>query len=85
MMARYLPVSEKRKDDKRMADVNCDSDYMEIIMPKVGAAIETKYGWVNKSIPIFFYLDNADGHGTKKTVNKYVWALKEDHNVVCVH
>ena len=54
--------------DKVQHDVNCDSDYMLSIMPKVGKAIREAYFWVDKDDPVYCVLDSAGGHGKKDVV-----------------
>ena len=79
LMVRY------KRGDKREEDVSCDSKFMTNTMPEVGEAIRAAYHWVHQDTPIFLYLDNAGGHGTKEAVAAYVNKLKVDHNVICVH
>ncbi len=64
--------------DKREVDVSCDSSFMTDVMPKVGKAIREAYHWVPLEKPIFLYLDNAGGHGTKDAVDQYVQHLKDE-------
>ena len=85
LMVRYLGKNKKRDGDERMMDVSCDSEYMDDVMPEVGKAIREAYHWVSRDHPIFLYLDNAGGHGTQEIVDKYVWYLADNFNVVCVH
>ena len=85
LMVQYLSKTKTREGDKRYNDVSCDSEYMEGVMARVGVAIRDKYGWVDNDVPIFLYLDNAGGHGTQEIVDKYVRALKDKHNIICVH
>ena len=81
----YTLMVKNNPGDKREVDVSCDSKFMKNIMPKVGKAIRDAYHWVSRDIPIFMYLDNAGGHGTKEVVTAYVKALLDEYNVVCVH
>ena len=76
---------KNRAGDVREVDVSCDSEFMKKVMPKVGKAICDSYHWVSLAIPIFLYLDNAGGHGTKEVVEAYVKALADDWNAICVH
>jgi len=85
LMAKYHGQKAGEDADAREVDVSCDSDFMADIMPEVGAAIRAAYHWVSIDTPIFLYLDNAGGHGTKEVVDAYVKALKDDYNVECVH
>jgi len=71
--------------DVREVDVSCDSKFMTETMPQVGKAIRDAYTWVPRTTPIYLYLDNAGGHGTKDAVAAYVKALEDDYNVICVH
>ena len=66
-------------------DVSCDSKFMKNIMPKVGKAIRDAYHWVPRNIPIFMYLDNAGGRGTKEVVTAYDKSPLDEWNVICVH
>ena len=84
-MVQYLGKTKTRDGDKHWVDVNCNSDFMTDVMPKVGAAICAAYFWIAFAIPIFLYLDNAGGHGTQDAVDKYVKDLKKYFNVICVH
>ena len=79
LMVRYA------KGDEREEDTTCDSKFMEKIMPLVGRAIRNAHHWVSFSTPIFLYLDNAGGHGTKDVVDQYVADLRKIWNVICVH
>ena len=81
----YTLMVRSKKGDEREIDTTCDSKFMEMIMPEVGRAIREQYHWVPFSIPIFLYLDNAGGHGTKAVIDQYVKALKDDFNVILVH
>jgi hypothetical protein len=58
---------------------------MLTVMREVGQSIRRKYYWVSLNWPIFLYLDNAGGHGTKEAVRQYVEYLKAEFNVICVH
>ena len=69
----------------REVDVSCDSAFMERAMKEVGKSIRSSYHWVAIDHPIFLYLDNAGGHGTKEVVASYVKMLADDFNVVCIH
>ena len=48
-------------------------------------AIRASYHCVPDSIPIFLYLDNAGGHGTREIVDAYIRMLKDEYNVICIH
>lgn len=85
LMVRYNGPQNGQPGDKREVDVSCDSKFMKNTMPEVGKAIREAYHWVDINTPIFLYLDNAGGHGTKEVVDAYVKALEEDWNVICVH
>ena len=71
--------------EEREVDVSCDSNFMEITMQEVGEGIRSSYHWVPMEDPIFLYLDNAGGHGTKMVVAAYVKMLADDFNVICIH
>ena len=58
---------------------------MANIMPDVEEAICKAYHWVDKRTPIFLYLNNTGGHGTKEVVVAYVKALQDNYNIECVH
>ena len=107
LRVRYQGKTKTKDGDAIVRDVNCDSKYMDAVMPKVGKvrsqnllitssparlivasfvqAIREAYHFVDKTHPIFLYLDNAGGHGTDDCVTKYVKMLEEDYNVICVH
>ena len=76
---------KNRAGNVQEVDVSCDSDFMEKVMPKVGKAIRDSYHWVPLAIPIFLYLNDAGGHGTKEVVGAYVRTLADDWNVIFVH
>lgn len=76
---------KREKGEGRLVDVTCDSKFMQYAMKIVGKKIRETYHWVPVDWPIFLYLDNAGGHGTKEVVAEYVRELKEEHNVVCIH
>ena len=59
--------------------------FMEFAMQKVGTEIREAFHWVEEDWPIFLYLDNAGGHGTKETVDRYVNDLWERHNIKCIN
>ena len=84
-MGRYKLMVRYNKGDKREVDAACDSKFMLQTMPSVGKAIRDAHHWVSFDTPIFLYLDNAGGHGTKEIVDKYVADLKTKYNVICVH
>ena len=48
-------------------------------------AIRNTHFWVEVDEPIYLFLDNACGHGTSETVDKYVAMLKTYYNVICIH
>jgi len=73
------------KGDKRVVDVNCDSEFMLSVMPEVGAAIREKMHFVDPDEPIYLVLDNAGGHGTDEAIEQYVTLLREEYNVICHH
>ena len=83
-MGGHSLVVGMEKGDEREVDCNCNSEFMERIMDDVGKSIREHYEklGVERETPIFLFLDNAGGHGTKETVGAYVASLKEDHNVV---
>jgi len=62
-------------------DVSCDSEFMKEHMDAIGRAIRVKYHWVPQEDEIFLVMDNAGGHGTRDTIDKYVADLLEDHKV----
>ena len=86
LMGGHSLVVRMKKGDEREVDCSCNSEFMEKIMDEVGKAIRKHYDklGISREIPIFLFLDNAGGHGTQETVDKYVASLKEDHNVVCM-
>jgi len=69
------------KGDERPVDVSCDSEFMMEHMDAIGKAIREKYHWVPPEDEIFLVMDNAGGHGTHDTIDKYVADLLEDHKV----
>lgn len=89
-MVKYVPWKENEEmgeetGDKREIDGSCDSDYMSEVMPRVGKVIRDAYHFVDDDTPIYLFLDNAGGHGTKDIVDMYARKLKDDWNVICVH
>ena len=67
---------KNKPGDKQEVDVRCYSKFMKNIMPTVGKVIRHAYHWVPRNIPIFMYIDNAGGHGTKEVlrhVSRLYW------------
>ena len=86
LMVKYHGQKAGEDADAREVDVSCDSDFMADSMPEVGAAIRAAYHWADCiETPIFLYLDNAGGHGTKEVVDAYINMLKDYYNIICVH
>ena len=85
LMGRYLLAVHMVKGDAREVDCSCDSAFMERVMDKVGQSIRAEHDklGVSREIPIFLFMDNAGGHGTKEAIEEYAFLLKEKHNVVC--
>ncbi len=81
----YTLKVQYKAGDTREVDISCDSKFMLEVMHKVGKAIRDAYYWVSLYWPIFLYLDNAGGHGTKEAVRTYVTFLRTEYNVICVH
>ena len=81
----YTLVVRSKKGDEGEIDTTCNSKFMEMVMPELGKAIREKYNWVPLTTPIFLYLDNTGGHGTKEVIDQCVKAFKDDFNVILVH
>ena len=81
----YTLKVQYKKGEEREVDVTCDSKFMLEVMHDVGRAIRDAYYWVSIYWPIFLYIDNAGGHGTKEAVTTYVNFLRTEYNVICVH
>ena len=64
------------KGDMVTSDINCDSEYMIDVMPRVGAVILEAYIWVPANEDIYLVLNGAGGHGTDETVTEYTAATK---------
>lgn len=59
-------------------DITCDSDYMNVVMPKVAAAIRQKMSpWIPADQIIYLVMDNAGGHGTEDTIWDYTLLLSQ--------
>ena len=86
LMGGHSLAVRMKKGDEREVDCSCDSAFMERIMDEMGQAIRDVYDTlgVSREIPIFLFMDNAGGHGTREAIDAYVALLKEKHNVVCV-
>lgn len=56
---------------------NCDSAFMEVMMPEVGRHLREKFHWVDCHDPIYLVMDNAGGHGTSDAINNYTRHLQE--------
>jgi hypothetical protein len=66
-------------------DINCDSDYMLDVMPRIGAAIRQKLHWIPENEIIYLVMDNAGGHGTVEAIEQYTRILLEDYNIEIIH
>ena len=67
-----LHLDVRYKDgDEVTKDINCDSNYMVRIMPKVGDAIRKAYHWVPLDQYMYLVLDSVGGHGTKEAISQY--------------
>jgi hypothetical protein len=75
----------RQAGDTYHKDVNCDSKFMMVEMPLIGAAMRQAYHWVPQDIPLYLCMDNAGGHGTKDCIDTYVQALKDEFNVIVIH
>ena len=53
------------------------------MMPTIGAGIRQKMSWVPAEETIYLVMDNAGGHGTETTIDKYTADLIEQFNVHC--
>jgi hypothetical protein len=66
-------------------DINCDSDYMLDVMPRIGAAIRQKMNWVPENEIIILVMDNAGGHGTVEAIEQYTRHLLENYRIQIIH
>ena len=74
-----------QEGDKTTQDINCDSNYMLEIMPKVGQAIRDAFFWVAEDHYVYLVLDSAGGHGTKEAIAKYKQQMYDDYKIILVH
>jgi hypothetical protein len=66
-------------------DINCDSDYMLDVMPRIGAAIRQKMNWVPENKTISLIMDNAGGHGAVEATEQYTRNLLDNYNIEIKH
>ena len=57
-------------------ECNCDSAFMEVMMPEVGRHLREKFHWVDCHDPIYLVMDNAGGHGTSDAIDNYKGTYK---------
>ncbi len=62
-------------------DINCDSDCMLDVMPRIGAAIRQKMNWVPENEIIILVMDYAGGHGTVEAIEQYTRHLLENYRI----
>ena len=71
--------------DPHEIERTCDSSFMDEVMPEIGAVMRKAYHFVPKTTPLYLFLDNAGGHGTKECVGNYTDMLKDEYNIILKH
>ena len=74
-----------KEGDVTTEDINCGSDYMLAVMPKVDKAIREAFFWVPLDDYVYLVLDSAGGHGTKEAIAKYKADLFLEYKIILVH
>ena len=63
-------------------DMSCNSTFMINTVDAMGQSIRDAYSFVSHDHPIYLFIDNAGGHGTKEIKEKYVNRLRDKYNVL---
>ena len=75
-------VVRKPKGTVVERDVSCDSTFMLENIREIGGAVRSKYHYLDDFVPIYLFMDNAGGHGTKAVKQQYTEILKEEFNLI---
>ena len=65
-------------------DCSCDSAFMLKVVDEIGTSIRKSFHWVEPDVPIYLYMDNAGGHGSKKCKREYKKKLRDKYNVLII-
>ena len=63
-------------------DINCDSGFMLSVIREIGTAVCNTYHYLDSFVPIYLFMDNAGGHGTKAAKQEYTEILKQEFNII---
>ena len=74
-----VEIPEQREVVK---DVNCNSRFMIDTVDEIGESIRSAYSFLPDGHPIYLFMDNAGGHGTKEVKEQYVEKLRKEYNVI---
>ena len=59
-------------------DITCNSKFMLDALNEIGTSIRQSYHWVSFETPIYLFMDNAGGHGTKEAKDEFVRSLQKN-------